>query len=205
MAGFKNHYYFNIPKIGHGVIREPCGAEIALAFLNNPNERPKNSCETTLGENNIDFVLDYYRNLKIETLVTDLFALNWFLIIGLSFVVLVSLFSFISGAIRVVQKRSSNVGNWVTVNSFLILATVIGLALIIAQTVEENPVLIILGLIKSASYMLWLVPFVVLLSALLLIKLIKKERFKVVQKIAMVAFIVFCVIAFNYALFPNFL
>lgn len=202
---FKNHYYFNVPKVGHGVIMQPCGTEMALSFLNNPEKEPENICQKELGSNDINFVSGYYKNLKIETLLTDLFTLNWFLIISLSFVILISLFCSISGLISVLRKRGSNIGNWITINSFLILASIIGLALIIAQTVEENPVLIILGLIKSANYILWLVPFIILLSAVLLIKLIKKERFKIIHKIAMVGFIIFCVITFNYVLFPNFL
>ncbi|RXJ44449.1 alpha/beta hydrolase [Gelidibacter gilvus] len=199
---FKNHYYYNIPKIGHGVVMQPCGADIGLAFLN--NQKPENTCEEELGDNTIDFVAGYYKNLKIEKLLTHLFTLNWFLIIALSLVILISLVSFVIGLIKIVRKRSSNVGNWVTVNSFLILATLSGLTLIILQTIEEKPVLIVVGLIKSANYILWLVPLIVLISVILVIKLIKKERFLVIQKIAFVACIVFCVIALNYALFPNF-
>ncbi|TXE04444.1 alpha/beta fold hydrolase [Gelidibacter salicanalis] len=202
---FKNHYYFNIPKVGHGVTSEACGTEIALAFLKNPNEKPVNNCINALGENDIIFVSDYYKNLKIETLVTDLFTLNWFLIIGLALVVLISLYSFIYGVISLARRRSSDISNWVTVNSFLILTMLIVFSLIIAQTVEENPVLIILGLIKTANYILWLVPIIILISVILFVKLIKKESFLVIHKMAMAAFIIFCVIAFNYALIPNFL
>ena len=204
-SNFKNHFYFNIPKIGHGVTFQPCGTEIALAFLENPHKKPENTCEKELGKNTINFVSGYYKNLKIETLLTDLFTRNWFLIIGLAFVILTSLFSFVVGLIKIVRKKSTNIGNWITVNSFLILTTSIGLALIIVQTVEENPVLTILGLVNSANYILWLVPFIVIISVVLLIKLIKKESFKIIQKTALAGFILFCVIAINYTLYPNFL
>lgn len=202
-SSFTNHYYFNIPKMGHGIIRQPCGVELVLAFLKNPNEKPENNCEITLGENNIDFILDYYKNLKIETLLKDLFRLNWFLIIALALVIILCFISCISGMIKLIRKRSTPVGNWITANSFLILATLIGIAVIVSQTLSENPVLLILGLNKSADYLLWLVPIIIIISLIIIFQLLLKKEFKLLQKLSLGAFVIFGVLVFNYGLFPN--
>ena len=201
---FKNHYYFEFPKVGHGAVFPPCGEEIMLQFIDDPLSKPDQSCLTDLGENTIDFRTDYYRNSKLSTLSSGLRnGNNLTLIIGLAFIIVISLMNIIKGIIRQFSRIKSQSKPVHSVNSFLILLFIGGLIYFIFSTISEDYILLLFGLISSANYIFFLIPIIILLTLVAVFNTFKLKSYKIWNILVILSFIDFIAISITYHLYPN--
>lgn len=202
--GFPNHFYYEAKKFGHGISPSKCGAELMLSFLDNPSEKPDTSCYDNFGNNDIAFRTSYYKNNKISALANQLTSsVNIILIVGLVFVILISIINIIAFFISLFKKQKDKRHGFFLV-SLLTLFVLFGLYYFIDISAAENTILILFGLVKGANMVMLLTPIVIVLGLIAIFRSIKLKKYSLINVLSSIAVITFIFVIISYRLFPNF-
>ena len=202
--GFSNHFYYEAKKIGHGVLVSKCGVELMKDFLDNPLQKPNSECFDALGENDIQFRTNYYKNNRISYIANKLtFSPNILLIISVLLIVLICGVNIILYIISLAKKKA-NKGVWFFLTSILILLFLGSLYYFIQTSYAQNSILILFGLVKSANMIFFLVPMIFLLSIIAISKWLKNKQNNILNGLSTFSFILFFIIIISFRLFPNF-
>ena len=204
-ASFSNHFYIEVPRVGHAVgpSISRCGSPLLKQFIDNPNQRPDNSCFESLGENLIPFRTSYYKNSNIGILLNKLRAIDLLLVIPLLFIVLVSLINTVKFFANIIKhKEKGKLGLYIT--SLLILVFLIGFYALIQKTTSADSFLLLFGLVKSANFIFYLSALVLAMGLVNIISWIRSTERSKWDIITVVSFVLFAIITIEYSLFPNF-
>ena len=175
-----------------------------LQFIDNPLIKPDQSCLTAQGENTIEFRTDNYKNSYISGLTTGLMnGNNLTLIIGLAFIIVISLINSAKGVIRQFSRIKSPAKPIHSLNSFLILVFLGGLVYFIFSTISEDYMLLLFGLTSSANYIFFLIPIIILLTLVAVFNTFKLKSYKIWNILVILSFIDFIAISMAYQFYPN--
>lgn len=203
LPNFKNHLYYKFPKEGHGPAVTPCGENIWQQFINNPNAPLEDSCFVALGENEIRFTTDYYKNYRMMSLVNGLTNnLNYWLLTGLGIIIIVNLINIVKAANRVLRKTKNN-NPWFSLTSLLIILFFTGLVYFTMVTANQEGPLMLFGLVKQSSLLFYLVPLVFILAAIAAVKNLGQKDGNLWHYVVLASYTIFILTAFWYQLFPN--
>ena len=203
LPNFKNHFYFKLPKEGHGPAVTPCGENIWQQFINDPNTPPEDSCFVAVGENEIKFTTDYYKNYSIMSLVNGLTNnLNYWLLTGLVIIIIVNLINIIKAANQVVRKTRNN-NPWFSLTSLLIILFFAGLVYFILATANHEGPLMLYGLVHGANLVFFFVPLIIILVVIATVKILKQQGLKIWTFFTLGSYTLFVVLVFWFQLIPN--
>ena len=202
--GLPNHYYFEFPRVGHGISFQRCGYDIVRQFLENPSRRPDDSCLQKMGQNEIPFTTSFYQNSRISKIVTRYFATtNWWVYAGIAFIVLICLVNLSRSVVVSFTKKTKTKRPLLTVTSLLTLVFLGGLAWWIFQTFKRESFLMLFGLLKNANYIFFLVPILFVLTVILSVQVFRKKDFKLLPLLTLLAMIILFAVVGYYQMFPN--
>ena len=203
LPNFKNNFYYKFPREGHGPASSLCGENIWQQFINSPDSPPDDSCIVALGDNEIKFTTDYYKNDSIMSFVNGLTrSLNWWLIVGIGFIIVVSLINIIKAASKVVGKKIIS-NPWNSITSLLIILFFCGLGYFIYATANHEGPLMLFGLVKESNLLFYLVPLIFILIGVATVNSLKKKGNNSWDFISIGSYTAFMIVVFWFQLFPN--
>lgn len=194
---YRNSYYFEFPKVGHGAFRIPCGKELLRNFLEEPSVKPNGDCVEQLAAKPIPFTTSLYANASIIQLVQQVTRQrNVWWIITLALPLLLSLVYLITQAVRAIRKKrvdSLKLGLFA-----LILVFLLGLVYHTYQTIQLGGLTLIFGLHGSASWLPWGSTFIMIIGLITLFRMIRKSEYSFWTIGALVATILVLVTSFAF-------
>lgn len=199
-----NHYYFEFPRVGHGVLQSACARSMISQFLDDPTKKPADSCLQQIGENKINFTTAWYKNSRVGIFAIHIFwERSIWLYAALGIVVLVCIINLIRAIVLAFSSKGKTKRPLITITSLLTLTFLGGFGYFVQQTSAQENFLILFGLVKNANYIFYLIPLIFLLTAIFAIQLFRRKDFKVLPVLTLVAMLIFCGLAGYYQLFPN--
>jgi pimeloyl-ACP methyl ester carboxylesterase len=170
----KQSFLFEFPGRGHGLTRNTeCAKNIAFDFLNNPYSEPEANCIAEMEANPIPWVTKMYYNPRIATLAQRMFVeKRWYFLGGAAILFLTFMISVIAALVSLFRKKKKPNNPKIIARNIIVRLSVLvaimllaGLVWFIMRTGNEYGPLLLMGLIKEATLVLYL-PFFVLAGTL---------------------------------------
>jgi hypothetical protein len=213
----KQSFLFEFPGRGHGLTRNTeCAKNIALDFLNNPYSEPEADCITEMEANPIPWVTKMYYNPRIATLAQRMFVeKRWSLLGGATLLILTFMVSIIIALINLFRKKNKpafsqlRIRNLITrLSALFAILLLAGLGWFIMKTDNEHGPLLLMGLVKDATPIIY-ISFIVLAGTLLswvwYIRALKHSSTvgKILYGLLSVSLLWCSVLIFQFQIFPN--
>jgi|GEM_PF-2431414 len=213
----KQSFLYIFPGRGHGLTRNTeCAKNIALDFLNNPYSEPEADCIKEMEANPIPWVTKMYYNPRIATFAQQMLVQKkWNLVGGPVILFLSFIVSIIAALINLFRKKKKpnnpqiitrNIIAWLSALVAIMLLT--GLVWFIMKTGNEHGPLLLMGLVKDATPIIY-ISFIVLAGTLLswvwYIRALKHSSTggKLLYGLMNVSLLWLSVLIFQFQLFPN--
>ncbi len=196
---YPNSYYFEYPKVGHGVFATPCGNEMLKAFLEQPDVQPNSECIQPLANTPIPFTTSLYANTKISSLIKKVaIDQNILWIVLLAVPLLLGLIYLIRALIRGIRKKT--VDKLKTLLFLSVLAFLIGLGYHMFATLSLGGLTLFFGLVASASWLPWFCLVLLILGLVQLFRMVKESEYSFWNLGALVSIVLVLITAFTYGI-----
>lgn len=201
---FSNYNFFELPKVGHGATRHPCGEKILQAFLEAPTSTINGDCIKDLNFE-IDFTTSYYKNPHIYKLLKKSYLDRDPFVIFLLIVSIVGiLISGILAIVKLVKKKRTSVHLPLLLSSISAILFISGFVYYALQTMSTNSFLLLFGLTGTSAYIFWLVPLILITFVWFATRFFKTKLLSKWYFVSIFCFLILFGIIGYYRLFPLF-
>ncbi|WP_194977179.1 alpha/beta hydrolase [Aquiflexum lacus] len=198
---YSNSYYFELPKVGHGVFFTPCGNQILEDFIENPEIRPNDECVKTLESVPINFTTSLYKNTKLSRLFLEVgFQRNVLWISVLVIPMLFCLLLFIREIFQALRKKAFNALRFI--QSVCVLIFLFGLSYYSFETIQQGGLTLFFGLVEAAWWLPWLCIVILVLGLNILYQMTRTSKFNFWNVGLILSSILVIITAFTYGIKP---
>ncbi|MDX1629478.1 MAG: alpha/beta hydrolase, partial [Fulvivirga sp.] len=173
---YSNSYYFELPKLGHGVFVSECGRQLFNSFIEHPQEKPEDECVKELLLNPMSFTTSIYVNKKVSHLIQEILAKrNVFWIIVLLLPLILSLIYVIRSIIRTIRKKKVNALRLVLFLCIIMFLT--GFVYYSHETLSQGGLTFLFGLVEAAWWLPWCSAAISMFGIVILYRMLKSLNF----------------------------
>ncbi|MBY5950648.1 alpha/beta hydrolase [Algoriphagus marincola] len=196
---YSNSYYFEFPKVGHGVFITPCGQKMLKEFLEQPDKQPNDECIQSLASTPIPFTTSIYANSKVSSLIKKVAVdrnLLWIVILFVPF--LLALIYIFREVLRVIRKKTYSALR--TALFLSIIFFLVGLGYYMLATVNLGGLTLFFGLVDEAWWLPWFSLVIIILGILQLYRMIKESKYTFWNFGAIMSAVLILITAFGYGI-----
>ena len=198
---YAGSFYFELPRVGHGAVIDPCGQKLYSEFLEDPGKRPAHPCLEELAQSKIPFSTAVYHNQQMAKLGGLLFPKpNIWWAVAIALVLVISLVEVIRGLVCLVRRRPIVRRHFLL--ALLLLVFFVSLGYFLMDALGRGGLLVLFGLDGAASFLPWLALAIFLIGILDVVILFREGRIQFGTIALPIAVGLTLVTAFSFGLFP---
>lgn len=198
---YAGSFYFELPRVGHGAVIDPCGQALYTQFLAEPGQLPGHPCLEELGKSKIPFSTAVYHNQHMAKLGGVLFPNpNIWWAVAIALILVISLVEVIRSLVRLLRRKAIVRRHFLL--ALLMLVFFASLGYFLMDAIGRGGLFLLFGLDGAAAFLPWLALAILLGGILDVVILFRNPRFKFATIAIPIAVGLTLVTAFSFGLFP---